>query len=237
MDFNMKTLNYYRNCDDDMKKDLAQNCVDDFTNYGGIVLYFDKKMENWRKNLDAEQFKQKVGHMDRTRKMIHDNCIHDITIMNRMAHNDHIKPFATWENGGNDISRTDIGKAIIEQCYEQMKGLDPKAQPGKTQAPNKLKSQRDIINNYNYMLGATKYPVIKDEKTHDLKFVDMFTLKQVPYATVKNYTEGRTDDPNKLKMMEAANNLIEQQSQNQKQHGPNQESLKQNKPEDDGPEL
>ena len=45
IDFNMKTLDHYKNDPDEDIRDLATTCVDDFKKYAGIVLRFDDKMQ------------------------------------------------------------------------------------------------------------------------------------------------------------------------------------------------
>ena len=68
------------------------------------------------------------------------------------------------------------------------------------------------------MLGYTKYPLVKDPKNKHYAFVDLFSLKHVPYATVKNYVQGRTNDPEKLKILNTANDLVNDQHTRQSSH-------------------
>ena len=207
VDFNMQTLKHYQNSSDEMYSDLAQQCIDDFTEYGGIVIHFDKKMDNWRKTKSGEEYRNLVQKLDKKRRLVHDNCLHDIDIINRMASSDEPpqKPFATWENG-TTVNRTDIGNAIVEQCYEQIRtGLEPKKSK-----ENSITKTRDTMNDYNFMLGFTKYPMVKKDGKY--QFVDLFSQKEVPYKTVENYIQGRTQDKDKLQQLTKANELIAQQN-------------------------
>lgn len=207
VDFNMQTLQHYQKSDDEMYSDLAQQCVDDFDEYGSIVIYFDKKMDNWRKNKTGAEYRNLVQKLDKKRRLVHNNCLHDIDIINRMAAADDPpqKPFATWENG-KTVNRTDIGNAIVEQCYEQIKA----GQKPQKHKENSVTKTRDTMNNYNYMLGYTKYPMVK--KDGQYQFVDLFSQKAVPYATVENYVQGRTKDKDKLQQLTKANELVTKQS-------------------------
>lgn len=213
VDFNMRTLDYYLHSDDELNQQSAEMCRNDFAQYGSIVLYFDNKMNHWRKTESAESYRQKVAQLDQKRHMIHNNCLNDIKMLNRMAQMDGQKPFATWETDGK-VNRTDIGNAIVEQCYEQI----IQGQTSKEQKENKLIKARNKIDQYNYMLGYTKYPLVKDPKNKHYAFVDLFSLKHVPYATVKNYVQGRTNDPEKLKILNTANDLVNDQHTRQSSH-------------------
>lgn len=202
VDFNIETLNHYQNSDDDLEKDLGQTCQKDFIEYGQIVTGFDTKMQSWKANKKGDEYRNLVGGLDRKRRMIHNNCLHDINIINRMAKQDGLPAFVTCDS--DNPNRTDIGNAIIEQCYEKIFKTTQKAvAPEKT---NSYAEKRDLMDKYNYMLdGYTKYPLVKNGKNY--QFIDMFTQKTVGNKQVTAYVKGRTKDPKKLQIFQQASQM------------------------------
>lgn len=114
---NMQTLNHYEDSDDELEADLAKNCRVNFKKYAQIVLRFDDKIDAWRKEESGEKYRQLVHDLDSRRTSIHNDCLSDIKVINRMAEQDGLEPLVEYYNG---ITRTDIGTAIIKQYYNDL---------------------------------------------------------------------------------------------------------------------
>lgn len=208
VDFNLKTLQHYQDSSDDMEKDLADTCQKDFADYGKIVTTFSQQTAEWKEEKSADEYRQLVGGLDHKRREIHNNCLHDIDILNRLAKADGLSAFAVASGSAN---RTDFGNAIIEQCYENVFKAQPKAA---NMQQNSYANKRDLINGYNNMLdGYTKYPLIKD-KAGGYNFRDMWTQEIVPPSQVENYVKGRTSDPAKLDLLNKAVELTNLNKEN-----------------------
>lgn len=204
-DFNMQTLNHYLNSDDEFEKSLAEDVKDDFAKYTKIVLTFDDKMNTWREETSGEEYRRNVSKLDKDRRLLHDNCLHDIDIINRMAKADGIEPFADFDV--NNANRRDIGDLILEQHYENMK--NDIAQANNDDLNQKPKSKhhqnRDIMDDYNFSLIFTKYPLV--EKDGNYSFIDIFTQDIVEPKAVKTYILNRTDDTTVLTAFDKACDL------------------------------
>lgn len=202
VNFNMKVLEHFRKSDDSMYQDIANDCKDDFTNYASLVSNFSQKVNELRETEDTENYQILYSQLDRKRKRIHDNCLEDIKMINRMAKLENLPPFCNADERHN---RTDIGSAIIEQMHEN-------SRIGQTRVTKKSKhmENRNKMENYNYMLkgGFTKYPIIKDENGK-FKFINLFTIQKVKPAIVEQYVKTRTDDPKKLEFFNTAKQLTE----------------------------
>lgn len=198
VDFNLQTLKHYQNSSDNLEKELADTCQKDFADYGKIVTTFSQQTAEWKKQKSADEYRQLVGKLDHRRREIHNNCLHDIDILNRLAKADGLPAFAIASGSAN---RTDFGNAIIEQCYENVFKAQPEAVKTKQ---NSYANKRDLISSYNNMLGGyTKYPLIKD-KAGNYNFCDMWTQEAVAQSQVENYVKGRTSDPAKLDLLNKA---------------------------------
>lgn len=205
-DFNMQTLNHYLNSDDEFEKSLAEDVKDDFAKYTKIVLTFDDKMNVWREEKSGEDYRRNVSKLDKDRRLLHDNCLHDIDIINRMAKADGIEPFADFDV--KNTNRRDIGDLILEQHYENMQ--NDAFQINNDEQDQKPKSKRhqnrDIMDGYNFSLVFTKYPLV--EKDGMYSFIDIFTQDTIEPNDVKTYILNRTDDIDVLKSFDKACDLV-----------------------------
>lgn len=205
-DFNMQTLNHYLNSDDEFEKSLAEDVKDDFAKYTKIVLTFDDKMNTWREEKSGEDYRRNVSKLDKDRRLLHDNCLHDIDIINRMAKADGIEPFADFDV--NNANRRDVGDLILEQHYENMQ--NDASQINNDEQDRKPKSKhhqnRDIMNNYNFSLVFTKYPLVENDGAYS--FIDIFTQDIVEPKAVKTYISNRTNDIDVLKSFDKACDLV-----------------------------
>lgn len=205
-DFNMQTLNHYLNSDDEFEKSLAEDVKDDFAKYTKIVLTFDDKMNTWREEKSGEDYRRNVSKLDKDRRLLHDNCLHDIDIINRMAKADGIEPFADFDV--NNANRREVGDLILEQHYENLQ--KDIAQANNDESEQKPKSKhhqnRDIMDNYNFSLVFTKYPLVENDGAYS--FIDIFTQDTIEPKAVKTYILNRTDDIDVLKSFDKACDLV-----------------------------
>lgn len=206
-DFNMQTLNHYLNSDDEFEKSLAEDVKTDFAKYTKIVLTFDDKMNVWREETSGEEYRRNVSKLDKDRRLLHDNCLHDIDIINRMAKADGLEPFADFDV--NNANRREVGDLILEQHYENMQ--NDIAQANNDESEQKPKSKhhqnRDIMDNYNFSLVFTKYPLVENE-SGTYSFIDIFTQDIVEPKAVKTYISNRTNDIDVLKSFDKACDLV-----------------------------
>ena len=204
-DFNMQTLNHYLNSDDEFEKSLAEDVKDDFAKYTKIVLTFDDKMNVWREEKSGEDYRRNVSKLDKDRRLLHDNCLHDIDIINRMAKADGLEPFADFDV--KNTNRRDVGDLILTQHYENMQtDLSQVNNDDSEQKPkSKHHQNRDIMDSYNFSLVFTKYPLV--EKDGMYSFIDIFTQDTVEPKAVKTYILNRTDNTEVLKSFDKACDL------------------------------
>lgn len=204
-DFNMQTLNHYLNSDDEFEKSLAEDVKDDFAKYTKIVLTFDDKMNTWREEKSGEDYRRNVSKLDKDRRLLHDNCLHDIDIINRMAKADGIEPFADFDV--NNTNRREVGDLILEQHYENMQ--NDASQINNDEQDRKPKSKhhqnRDIMDNYNFSLVFTKYPLVENDGAYS--FIDIFTQDPIEPNAVKTYILNRTNDTKVLTAFDKACDL------------------------------
>lgn len=207
-DFNMQTLNHYLNSDDEFEKSLAEDVKDDFAKYTKIVLTFDDKMNVWREEKSGEDYRRNVSKLDKDRRLLHDNCLHDIDIINRMAKADGIEPFADFDV--NNTNRRDIGDLILEQHYENLQNdasqINNDAMAQDSKPKSKHHQNRDIMDGYNFSLVFTKYPLVEKDGTYS--FIDIFTQDIVEPKAVKTYISNRTNDIDVLKSFDKACDLV-----------------------------
>lgn len=205
-DFNMQTLNHYLNSDDEFEKSLAEDVKDDFAKYTKIVLTFDDKMNTWREEKSGEDYRRNVSKLDKDRRLLHDNCLHDIDIINRMAKADGIEPFADFDV--KNTNRREVGDLILEQHYENLQ--NDIAQANNDDLNRKPKSKhhqnRDIMDNYNFSLVFTKYPLVENDGAYS--FIDIFTQDIVEPNAVKTYILNRTNDTKVLTTFDKACGLV-----------------------------
>lgn len=110
--FNMNTLNHYVTSNDDLENSLATDCQKDFKKYALIVLRFDNQIACWQNEKSGADYRAEVQQLDQMRTNIHNACLNDIKIINRMAANDNLPAFADTDNRA--LTRTDIGQAIVK---------------------------------------------------------------------------------------------------------------------------
>lgn len=65
IDFNMETLDHYKNDPDEDIRDLATTCVDDFKKYAGIVLRFDDKMQAVKQEKSGQEYHEYASKLDK----------------------------------------------------------------------------------------------------------------------------------------------------------------------------
>lgn len=211
LNFNMDTFNHYLNSDDDLDVETAQQTKQDFKDYYKTVIHFTERINAYKKEHSGDDYRQEVGRLDRRRRDIHNNCLSDIQMMNKMAEMDGLKPFLPRTDGKN---RTDIGDAILQQGYEQMvKGTGNKT-PVEDTSLNSVTQTRDLVNNYNKMLdGYTKYPIVKDGQSY--RFMNMFTGKTPSDDTVKDYVKSRSNgDEKKMGLLSQAMSFVRDHTEN-----------------------
>lgn len=206
LNFNMETFNHYLNDkNDDLNVQTAQQTKQDFQDYYKTVLHFTEHINAYKKEHSGDDYRQEVGRLDRKRRNIHNNCLSDIDMLNKMAQMDGLKPFL---EGFEEQNRTDIGDAILQTGYEQMvKGTGNKM-PAIDASLNSVTKDRDLVNKYNQMLdGYTKYPIIKHGQNY--QFVDMFTGRQPDKKTLQNYVKDRSKgDSQKLEILKQAMSFV-----------------------------
>ncbi|AHI11690.1 DUF3232 domain-containing protein [Lactobacillus helveticus] len=105
--FNMDVLEYYANSSDNLKENLARECQTNFKKYALIVLHFDDQIATWQNEKSGADYRDAVQHLDQTRTNIHNICLNDIKILNRMAENDGLPAFADTKD--RKLTRIDIG--------------------------------------------------------------------------------------------------------------------------------
>lgn len=179
VNFNMKVLEHFRKSDDSMYQDIANDCKDDFTNYASLVSNFSQKVNELRETKDTENYQILYSQLDRKRKRIHDNCLEDIKMINRMAKLENLPPFCNADERHN---RTDIGSAIIEQMHEN-------SRIGQTRVTKKSKhmENRNKMENYNYMLkGALPNTQLSKMKTVNLNSSIFLPFKKLSLLLLNN---------------------------------------------------
>ncbi|WP_172987362.1 DUF3232 domain-containing protein [Lactobacillus helveticus] len=90
-----------------MKENLARECQTNFKKYALIVLHFDDQIATWQNEKSGADYRDAVQHLDQTRTNIHNICLNDIKILNRMAENDGLPAFADTKD--RKLTRIDIG--------------------------------------------------------------------------------------------------------------------------------
>lgn len=122
--FNPTILQPLLKSKDEMAYEVIQNWQKDSTRYAQIVLRFRDKMNTWRAEENETNYQQLASHLDRTRHNIHNTCIDDLAILNRLTSSFHDE-YATWDNANikriEDVPRGDIGNAIILQYLDELK--------------------------------------------------------------------------------------------------------------------
>ena len=94
-------------------------CLHFSQQYAQIVLRFDDQLSTWKVEKSADDYRRAFADLDSKRTMIHNNCLHDIKILNRMAESAQpaLTPFAVITP---EMNRTNIGNGILKQYYKDL---------------------------------------------------------------------------------------------------------------------
>ncbi|MDE6491784.1 MAG: DUF3232 domain-containing protein [Lactobacillus sp.] len=113
---NLAALTPYLNNSDPDITAIITDTLDNFKQYGQIVLRFNEKKATWQTEKSTADYQQLFSNLDSRRTNIHNACIDNINIFNRLIANG--APFATWDNPNiteiKEIPRSDIGNAILK---------------------------------------------------------------------------------------------------------------------------
>lgn len=106
---------------DQMEASLASDCFRDFKNYAQIVIRFDAQVAAWRKEKSGDDYRQSFGRLDSRRTEIHNACLQDIEVLNRLAQTDEENKRSFFKiEKGKIPDRTDFGNAILKQYYQDL---------------------------------------------------------------------------------------------------------------------
>lgn len=112
---NLSALTPYLNNSDPDIAAIVTDTLDNFKQYGQIVLRFNEKKATWQNEKSTTDYQQLFSNLDNRRTNIHNTCINNINILKRLTDNG--TPFATWDNPHiteiKEIPRSDIGNAIL----------------------------------------------------------------------------------------------------------------------------
>lgn len=113
---NLAALTPYLNNSDPDITAIITDTLDNFKQYGQIVLRFNEKKATWQTEKSTADYQQLFSNLDSRRTNIHNACIDNINIFNRLIANG--TPFTTWDNPNiteiKEIPRSDIGNAILK---------------------------------------------------------------------------------------------------------------------------
>ena len=115
--FNQATLDYLQK-DPDNNEPVIVPAREYFKEYALIVLRFNDQLAAWRNEMDGQDYRVLAENLDRHRTNIHNFCLSDIKIMNRLAEKKQQVPFAASSKANPD--RTDYGQAIVKYCCERV---------------------------------------------------------------------------------------------------------------------
>lgn len=112
---------YLDNSDPDITA-IVTDALDNFKQYGQIVLRFNEKKATWQAEKNTADYQQLFSNLDNRRTNIHNACIDNINILNRLIV--YGTPFASWDNPNitqiKEIPRSDIGNAILELYVREL---------------------------------------------------------------------------------------------------------------------
>lgn len=113
------TLKHYEKLEreDPEVAELAQTCRQDFIKYNCIVLSFNNQINALRKTKKGEQYREATKRIDNKRTEVHNSCLADLKIINRISKMEDLRPFI--ETSLVKPTRTDYGAAIIKLCYNR----------------------------------------------------------------------------------------------------------------------
>lgn len=115
--FNQATLDYLQK-DPDNNELVIVPAREHFKEYALIVLRFNDQLAAWRNEMDDQDYRVLAENLDQHRTNIHNFCLSDIKILNRLAEKKQQVPFAASSKANPD--RTDYGQAIVKYCCERV---------------------------------------------------------------------------------------------------------------------
>ena len=115
--FNQATLDYLQK-DPDNNEPVIVPAREHFKEYALIVLRFNDQLAAWRNEMDGQDYRVLAENLDQHRTNIHNFCLSDIKILNRLAEKKQQVPFAVSSKENPD--RTDYGQAIVKYCCERV---------------------------------------------------------------------------------------------------------------------
>ena len=115
--FNQATLDYLQK-DPDNNEPVIVPAREHFKEYALIVLRFNDQLAAWRNEMDGQDYRVLAENLDQHRTNIHNFCLSDIKILNRLAEKKQQVPFAASSKANPD--RTDYGQAIVKYCCERV---------------------------------------------------------------------------------------------------------------------
>ncbi|MBM6958287.1 DUF3232 domain-containing protein [Lactobacillus gallinarum] len=115
--FNQATLDYLQK-DPDNNELVIVPAREHFKEYALIVLRFNDQLSAWRNEMDGQDYRVLAENLDQHRTNIHNFCLSDIKILNRLAEKKQQVPFAASSKANPD--RTDYGQAIVKYCCERV---------------------------------------------------------------------------------------------------------------------
>lgn len=115
---NEEILSYYENLDDKELAEIAQTGRKDFIKYSCIVLTFVEQINALKMSEQGEAYRIAVNKIDHKRTQVHDSCLNDIKIIDRLSRMDKLQPFISKSIA--NPNRTDYAAAIIKLCYRKM---------------------------------------------------------------------------------------------------------------------
>lgn len=119
---NLSALTPYLNNSDPDISAIITDALDNFKQYGQIVLRFNEKKATWQTEKSTADYQQLFSNLDNRRTSIHNACIDNLNILNRLIVDG--TPFASWDNPNikeiRDIPRSDIGNAILELYVREL---------------------------------------------------------------------------------------------------------------------
>lgn len=115
--FNQATLDYLQK-DPDNNELVIVPAREHFKEYALIVLRFNDQLAAWRNEMDGQDYRVLAENLDQHRTNIHNFCLSDIKILNRLAEKKQQVPFAASSKANPD--RTGYGQAIVKYCCERV---------------------------------------------------------------------------------------------------------------------
>ena len=110
--FNWTTWEYLRKYADEDGIQVEEH----FKEYALIVLRFNDQLTAWRNEMDGQNYRILAQNLDHDRSNIHNFCLMDIKLLDRLADINKQEPFGMSQKTNPD--RPDFGQAIVKACCE-----------------------------------------------------------------------------------------------------------------------